>query len=399
MVRIRILPVSQVLKALEKGKDSDLKVTAAVFSVIQNNTVTKKAKHGGVRLVHPSWNSLRPLWPNGRPTKRDPDVVVHGAVMCDLRIDEKTEWEVDLRSLLKRKLQTLKDEYDVSLRLGFEIEVVLLPWDKSTGRVSKETRSWGSRQATHSWSSASALLSQNKADIPVSRCMEEISMQLEESGIEILVLHPEATYGQFEFVLGAVEALEAVDKLYHARQIIEIVANQYGYRATLHPKPLKDETGTGAHVHFSLFSASGKNSDSPIVSEDTVEKGELERIRKIDGYFAEGLLEHLQSFSALCMPTLASYSRFAAETLNWSSSQWVCWGSDNKDAPLRMVEAGEPNQHWEFRCADGTANAYLLAAGMIAAGLLGLKAQKPLREPVNGMSNKIYYSSLSVRAN
>ncbi|RPA85685.1 glutamine synthetase/guanido kinase, partial [Ascobolus immersus RN42] len=319
MMRLRILPISQVLKALEKGKEPDLKVTAAVFSVLANNSATKKAKHGGVRLVQPAWDSLRPLWPNGRPTKQDTDTIVHGAVMCDLRVDGETEWEVDPRSLLRRKLETLKEEYGVSLRLGFEIEVVLLPWDKTTGRVSKETRSWGSRQATHSWSSA------------ISRCMEEISIQLEESGIEILVLHPEATYGQFEFVLGAVEALESVDKLYHARQIIEIVANQYGYRATLHPKPLKDETGTGAHVHFSLYS-------TPSSEHDVAEQEEFERVRKVESFFVEGLLEHLQAFVALCLPTLASYGRFAAEGLNWSSSQWVCWGSDNKDAPLRMVE-------------------------------------------------------------
>lgn len=299
--------------------------------------------------------------------------MVHAAAMCDVKMEDGSDCELCPRSLLRQKLQALKTEYNLTLRLGFEIEVLLLPWGKKTGRITQQSLTTGARHASHSWSSASALLSQNESDVPVSRCMEEISLQLEAAGIEVLVLHPEATTGQFEFVLGCMEGVEAVDTLYHSRQIIEIVANGFGYRASLHPKPIKGEAGTGAHVHFSLVSPGEEEGGA-----------ERERIKELTDLFAEGILTHLKAFSAICMPTLASYDRVEAEGHNYSASPWVFWGVDNKDAPLRMVDAGGKNQHFEFRTADGTANVYLLCAGLVSCGLMGLRSRRAPRRGITG---------------
>ena len=56
----------------------------------------------------------------------------------------------------------------------------------------------------------------------------------------------------------------------------------------------------------------------------------------------------------------------------WSGGTYVCWGTDNREAPVRLCNATSPaSRNFEVKCVDGTSNPYLAFAGLIAAGVEG----------------------------
>ena len=56
----------------------------------------------------------------------------------------------------------------------------------------------------------------------------------------------------------------------------------------------------------------------------------------------------------------------------WSGGTYVCWGTDNREAPIRLCNATSPaSRNFEVKCVDGTSNPYLAFAGLTAAGVEG----------------------------
>ena len=91
--------------------------------------------------------------------------------------------------------------------------------------------------------------------------------------------------------------------------------------------------------------------------------------------FLQGVLEHLPSLCALTLPLGASYARMLDGI--WAGGTYSCWGTDNKDTPIRL--SGVPGaHHFELKTSDGTANPYLVLAGVLAAGLRGVVEGKEL---------------------
>lgn len=61
----------------------------------------------------------------------------------------------------------------------------------------------------------------------------------------------------------------------------------------------------------------------------------------------------------------------------WSGGTYVCWGTDNREAPVRLCNAFSPSsRNFEVKCLDGTANPYLAVAGFLSAGLDGILGKK-----------------------
>jgi len=55
--------------------------------------------------------------------------------------------------------------------------------------------------------------------------------------------------------------------------------------------------------------------------------------------------------------------------LSQTTGEWVSWGTEFSDVPVRRISPG----HWEIRCIDGTANIYLVLAAILGAGCNGLE--------------------------
>ena len=78
--------------------------------------------------------------------------------------------------------------------------------------------------------------------------------------------------------------------------------------------------------------------------------------------------------AALTNPTVNSYKRINAPTTTsgatWSPNS-ITYGGNNRTHMIRIPDAGRI----ELRLADGSANPYLLMAGILAAGRLGMAGE------------------------
>jgi glutamine synthetase len=150
----------------------------------------------------------------------------------------------------------------------------------------------------------------------------------------------------------------------------------HGLLASFAPKPLANQAGNGAHIHFSLWDPSVETNlfFDPAGPYCLSAKGR---------YFIAGVLEHLPGLVALTCPTVNSYRRLLPHM--WASA-FTCWGPDNREAavrvasPLRGVESTSVNA--ELKSADGSCNPYLALGGLIAAGLDGITRELDPGEPV-----------------
>ena len=172
--------------------------------------------------------------------------------------------------------------------------------------------------------------------------------------------------GQFEMNWHYGDALVTADRHAFFKYMARSIAEKHGLRATFMPKPFANLTGSGCHAHVSLWRGD-KN-----VFEDT--DGEL-GVSQAGYHFIGGLMHSAEALAAITNPTVNSYKRInAPRTLSgatWSPSS-VTYTGNNRTHMIRIPEAGR----FEFRLADGAANPYLLQAGLLAAGLDGIRNKR-----------------------
>lgn len=199
--------------------------------------------------------------------------------------------------------------------------------------------------------------------------IEEIVSTLAEVNIHILQFHTEAAPGQWEFPLPATEPLKAIDMLYTARAVIRNVARKHGLKATLYPRPYDYTCGSACHTHFSLHGGLEQGRNTSIIPK-----------KQADSFIA-GILDHLPSIVALTLPIEESYERVKAGI--WAGGEYVAWGSQNREVPLRKCGrgGGEEDAHWEFKSVDGMSNMYFGIAALLAAGMEGLRSESQLTQP------------------
>jgi glutamine synthetase len=84
------------------------------------------------------------------------------------------------------------------------------------------------------------------------------------------------------------------------------------------------------------------------------------------------MLRHLPAILAFTFAQDASYERVREGI--WAGGVWVAWGQQNRETPIRKVDAG----HWEIKSLDGLANVYLAMAAVVGGGYLGLREEMEL---------------------
>jgi glutamate---methylamine ligase len=172
--------------------------------------------------------------------------------------------------------------------------------------------------------------------------------------------------GQFEMNWEYDDALVTADRHAFFKYMVKAIAEKHGLRATFMPKPFPDLTGSGCHAHVSLWR------DGANLFAD--EGGEL-GVSELGYRFLGGLLAHADALCALTNPTVNSYKRInAPRTLSgatWSPNS-ITYGGNNRTHMVRIPDAGR----FELRLADGAANPYLLQAGLLVAGLDGIRSNR-----------------------
>jgi glutamine synthetase len=199
--------------------------------------------------------------------------------------------------------------------------------------------------------------------------LRDVLLALEAEGLIVQQLHPEYSPGQFEVSVAAKDPVGAADDAVLVRATIRAVSAQHGLRASFAPAFEPGGVGNGGHLHLSAW-RDGRN----LFGGGKRPAGDGEA-------FLAGVLRELPALLALGAPSPASYLRLVPS--HWAGC-FQCWGVENREAALRLVQGAEEQANVEVKCFDQAANPYLAVGGVIAAGLAGLDTRATLPEPVQG---------------
>lgn len=185
--------------------------------------------------------------------------------------------------------------------------------------------------------------------------------------------------GQFEMNWDYADALTTANRHAFFKFMTRTLAEKYGMRASFMPKPFANLTGSGCHMHFSLWDKTGKKNLF------TDAKGEL-GLSKLAYHFLGGVLGEAASFCAITNPIVNSYKRINA-AVTTSGATWspntISYTGNNRTHMVRIPDS----DRFELRLPDGAANPYLLPAAVLAAGLSGINGKI---DPGKRLDNNMY---------
>ena len=191
----------------------------------------------------------------------------------------------------------------------------------------------------------------------------EMCMEIEKAGIPVKYHHPEVGDAQFEIepLLGKMSTM--ADGTMNIKYIIHNVARKYGLTATLMPKPIYGEAGSGMHVHMLLL-----KDGEPVFSDDNG----YSHLSKEAHWFMGGLLKHIAALCALTNPSTNSFKRLVP---GFEAPVTVGYATSNRSAVIRIpAYAKSPKlRRFELRNPDATCNPYFCYAALLMAGLDGIK--------------------------
>ena len=195
-------------------------------------------------------------------------------------------------------------------------------------------------------------------------CRSEMCLEIEKAGIPIKYHHPEVGgAGQFEIepLLGEIEKM--ADGSMMIKYIIHNVAKKYDLSATLMPKPVYGEAGSGMHVHMLLL-----KDGEPVFSDDNG----YSHLSREAHWFMGGLLKHISSLCAITNPSTNSFKRLVP---GFEAPVTVGYATSNRSAVIRIpAYAKSPKlRRFELRNPDATCNPYFCYAAILMAGIDGIK--------------------------
>jgi glutamine synthetase len=271
------------------------------------------------------------------------------AMMSDLVQLDGRPWGACPRSFLKRMLARAA-EADFTIQAALENEFTLL-------RVEDD----GRYQPIDSGLCFSSISMSAAAAV-----MNDIIAALEAQNIPIDAYYPELGHGQHELPIRHAPALRAADNQVWFRETVRNVAAQHDLIASLAPKPLPEQAGNSAHIHWSVWDTAGENNL-------LYDPQDAYHLSQMGYHFIAGVLAHLPGLLALTTPSYNSYRRLQPHF--WSSA-YTSWGPDNREASVRIAsglwgqEAASTNL--ELKASDPSNNPYLALGGLLAAGLDGV---------------------------
>jgi glutamine synthetase len=197
-----------------------------------------------------------------------------------------------------------------------------------------------------------------------------IRNELRAMAVMIEASNPEYSGGQFEVNIAHGGALSAADQGVLLRLYTEQLARRGGFEATFMAKPWTDQSGSGMHVHQSLWRDG-----------QSVFYGRQDTLSAEGRSYLAGLLEAMADLTLLGSPTPNGYHRRADGSF---APTVVAWATDNRTAAVRAVLGNASATRIEQRDACADSNLYLTIGGQILAGLDGMERGLEPPAPVTG---------------
>ncbi|KAI6006895.1 hypothetical protein EDD15DRAFT_2190570 [Pisolithus albus] len=94
--------------------------------------------------------------------------------------------------------------------------------------------------------------------------------------------------------------------------------------------------------------------------------------------YRTGLTRHPPSVFAVIPPSCPIICTH--ERRIWYGGTWICWGDEHRDVTRATHQRAHSPQtrNYEVKTVDGTANPHLVLAGLISAGIFGIRDQLEL---------------------
>lgn len=298
-------------------------------------------------------------------------------VVCDIyQPDSDRPFELDPRFVLKKVMDDVKKSLGASVKYyaSSEMEYFLFKRDEN-GDV--KLLDEGGYLATP------------PADLGADLRLE-IVKNLRNMGVFIEKHHHEVPPGKYELELGLElgievgdsDALRMVDTLYLVKFLTKLMAARRGLIASFMPKPFHGQYGAGLHTHATLL----KDERTQNLFYDPDGSYGLS---KIGLNFMAGILAHAKALVAMTNPSVNSYKRLVP---GWEAPVYISWGRYNRSALIRVPPGKEMRTRLEYRPTDGSCNFYVAFAGILAAGLDGIRRKieppKPVEEDIYEMSKE-----------
>ena len=199
--------------------------------------------------------------------------------------------------------------------------------------------------------------------------------------------HEVATAGQCEIDIKYDYLTNAADATQSYKFVVRNVAQKYGKVATMMPKPISMDAGSGMHTNVSLW----KGKENAFF--DPNDPDELSQTAR---YFCGGIMNHARALSAICNPTTNSYHRLVP---GYEAPAYIAWSSSNRSAIVRVPKHFKGVgysylKRLEFRAPDPSSNPYLVFAAVTAAGMDGIKKKT---DPGDQVKDDIFKMTKSER--
>ena len=191
-------------------------------------------------------------------------------------------------------------------------------------------------------------------------------------------------YEQNEIEFLVTDVCDAADQLVLAKWIIRSMAYRYNLDVTFAPKITTAKAGSGMHIHTRIT----KEGVNQYVKDGALSENAKKAIA--------GYMTCAASLTAFGNMNPTSYFRLVPHQEAPTS---ICWGDRNRSVLVRvplgwtgsnnMVAMANPKENpeiqdysdkqtIEFRCPDGSADIYLLMAGLCVAARHGFEMENPL---------------------
>jgi glutamine synthetase len=348
IARCRYITARHLLEQFDNG---ELSIPSALFSM-DSSAVIQPGLGTGMEQGFPSWR-LRIDPSTFNVLSYAPGVA---RLIADVYDEHNQPVPYAPRHVLRQVLRRL-DELGLRVRGSFEFEFY----------VFRQTE----QGLVPVWNGLQCFSESKQAE--VEDIIQDVMQHLGDMGAGPEIANTEYGSGQFEVSNSPFWGLEIADMAFYYRSSIKEVLAKKGYVTSFMSKPVTGMSGSGAHLHHSLYDAEGRN----VFWDPEAADG----LSDVCRWFIGGQLHHANTLTVLTTPTINGYKRLQPYSF---APCTVTWGYEHRGALIRVPHSRGQNTRLENRLPGADTDPYLSLAAVLAAGLDGIDRQLEPGEPVTG---------------
>jgi glutamine synthetase len=310
-------------------------------------------------------------------------------LLCDILNGGQTrgQYKKDPRGIAKKAQEYVRQQGFYNSFWGPEVEFfvfdklevnTMTPYSSQSYNIMSKEAPWSTEGVGYALRLKEGYLPSAPGDTLMEYRNECVDVLSNDFGIICDAHHHEvATAGQCEIDIRFDTLVNAADSVQSYKYIVKNIAKKHGMIATMMPKPIALDNGSGMHVNVSLWD---KEKNLFFDVNDTY--AEMSQIAR---YFAAGILSHAAALAAIVAPTTNSYRRLVP---GYEAPVYIAWSTGNRSAIIRNAAhfRGEKFAYMkriEFRAPDPSCNPYLAFSAIISAGLEGIRKKMSIPDPID----------------